>query len=327
MQKKQLLLANPRGFCAGVERAVVIVERVLEHFDETIYVRHEIVHNHYVVNELRRRGVVFIDELDQVPDGAIVIFSAHGVASAVEIEAKKRKLRLFDSTCPLVSKVHVEVIKVSSKGDDCILIGHKNHPEVTGTMGRFDSSHGGTIHLVENKQQAEQVVIKQPNRLHLITQTTLSVDDTADITAIIVQRFPQIRTGYKDICYATQNRQNAVKELVPLVDALIVVGSNNSSNSTRLKEIGDQFGIDSYLIDDAHDVTKSMIEGKQTIGLTAGASAPQQLIDRIIDKLKQLGCDQPIDSETGKETVHFPLPRSVTELTIARSASSSDARQ
>lgn len=314
--KKQLLLASPRGFCAGVERAILIVERVLEHFDETVYVRHEIVHNHYVVKDLRSRGVVFIDELDQVPDGAIVIFSAHGVSNAVEVEAKKRQLRLFDSTCPLVSKVHIEVTKISAQGDDCILIGHKNHPEVAGTMGRFDTSKGGTIYLVEDKEQAQNIAIKQPKRLHLVSQTTLSMDDTATIASSIKERFPEVRASYKDICYATQNRQNAVKELVQQVEALIVVGSANSSNSTRLQEIAQNSGIDSYLVDDPDEVTATMLKEKNIIGLTAGASAPACLIDSIIDRLQQLGCDTPVSNESGREEVTFALPQSIKALAI-----------
>ena len=316
MQKKQLLLASPRGFCAGVERAILIVERVLEHFDETVYVRHEIVHNHYVVNDLRSRGVVFIDELDEVPDGAIVIFSAHGVSNDVEEEAKKRKLRIFDSTCPLVSKVHIEVTKISANGDDCILIGHKNHPEVAGTMGRFDLSKGGTIYLVENQEQAQKILIKQPDRLHLVSQTTLSIDDTSAIADIIKMRFPSIKAGYKDICYATQNRQNAVKGLVKKVEVLFVVGSANSSNSSRLQEIAKNSGIDSYLVDDPDEVTATMLNEKNTIGLTAGASAPARLVDRIIDKLKQIGCDAPISNESGRENVTFALPESIKVLNL-----------
>ena len=312
----KLRLANPRGFCAGVDRAIDIVERAIELYGAPIFVRHEVVHNRHVVERLRSMGAVFVQELDEVPDGATVIFSAHGVSKAVEDEAKRRDLDVFDATCPLVTKVHMEVRHYAREGRDVVLIGHDGHPEVEGTLGRFDASYGGRIRLVESVVDAERLEVTDPARLAFVTQTTLSVDDTAEIVATLQRRFPGLTTPRKeDICYATQNRQDAVKDLLREADLLLVVGSVTSSNSNRLVEIGARAGIPSYLIDGAGDLRREWLEGRQCIGLTAGASAPEVLVQGVIDQLCAWGVERPQELEGRREHVVFALPR---ELRVAR---------
>jgi 4-hydroxy-3-methylbut-2-enyl diphosphate reductase len=306
----KLRLANPRGFCAGVDRAIDIVERAIELYGAPIFVRHEVVHNRHVVERLRSMGAVFVQELDEVPDGATVIFSAHGVSKAVEDEAKRRDLEVFDATCPLVTKVHMEVRHYAREGRDVVLIGHDGHPEVEGTLGRFDASYGGRIRLVESVVDAERLEVPDPARLAFVTQTTLSVDDTAEIVATLQRRFPGLTTPRKeDICYATQNRQDAVKDLLREADLLLVVGSVTSSNSNRLVEIGARAGIPSYLIDGAGDLRREWLEGRQCIGLTAGASAPEVLVQGVIDQLCAWGVERPQELEGRREHVVFALPR------------------
>lgn len=306
----QILLANPRGFCAGVDRAIEIVERALELFGAPIHVRHEVVHNRHVVERLRSLGAVFVDELDQVPDGATVIFSAHGVPQSVEDEAARRGLRVFDATCPLVTKVHMEVQRYAREGRDVILIGHRGHPEVEGTMGRFDASFGGRILLVENVTDAERLEVRDPARLALVTQTTLSVDDTADIVAVLRRRFPLLAVPRKeDICYATQNRQDAVKRLLEKCDVLVVVGSQSSSNSNRLREIADRMGVPGYLVDGPDDLRREWFEGKRAVGVTAGASAPEVLVHAVIERLRAWGGEPPQEMVGREERVVFGLPR------------------
>jgi len=306
----KLRLANPRGFCAGVDRAIDIVERAIELYGAPIFVRHEVVHNRHVVERLRSMGAVFVQELDEVPDGATVIFSAHGVSKAVEDEAKRRDLDVFDATCPLVTKVHMEVRHYAREGRDVVLIGHDGHPEVEGTLGRFDASYGGRIRLVESVADAERLEVPDPARLAFVTQTTLSVDDTAEIVATLQRRFPGLTTPRKeDICYATQNRQDAVKDLLREADLLLVVGSVTSSNSNRLVEIGARAGIPSYLIDGAGDLRREWLEGRQCIGLTAGASAPEVLVQEVIDRLCAWGVERPQEVEGRREHVVFALPR------------------
>ena len=306
----KLRLANPRGFCAGVDRAIDIVERAIELYGAPIFVRHEVVHNRHVVERLRSMGAVFVQELDEVPDGATVIFSAHGVSKAVEDEAKRRDLEVFDATCPLVTKVHMEVRRYAREGRDVVLIGHDGHPEVEGTLGRFDASYGGRIRLVESVVDAERLEVTDPARLAFVTQTTLSVDDTAEIVATLQRRFPGLTTPRKeDICYATQNRQDAVKDLLREADLLLVVGSVTSSNSNRLVEIGARAGIPSYLIDGAGDLRREWLEGRQCIGLTAGASAPEVLVQGVIDQLCAWGVERPQELEGRREHVVFALPR------------------
>ncbi len=286
----KVLLANPRGFCAGVDRAIDIVERAIALFGAPIYVRHEVVHNRFVVDRLRGLGAVFVDEIDAVPDGATLIFSAHGVSSAVEIEAARRELSVFDATCPLVTKVHMEVGRYAMDGLDVILIGHAGHPEVEGTMGRFDASFGGRIHLVETVADAEQLAVRDAAKLALVTQTTLSVDDTARIVAVLRTRFPTLVSPRKeDICYATQNRQDAVKQLVARCDVLVVVGSQSSSNSNRLREIATTSGIPGYLVDGADDMKREWFEGQRVVGVTAGASAPETLVQQVVARLARVG--------------------------------------
>jgi 4-hydroxy-3-methylbut-2-enyl diphosphate reductase len=312
----KLRLANPRGFCAGVDRAIDIVERAIELYGAPIFVRHEVVHNRHVVERLRSMGAVFVQELDEVPDGATVIFSAHGVSKAVEDEAKRRDLEVFDATCPLVTKVHMEVRHYAREGRDVVLIGHDGHPEVEGTLGRFDASYGGRIRLVESVVDAERLEVPDPARLAFVTQTTLSVDDTAEIVATLQRRVPGLTTPRKeDICYATQNRQDAVKDLLREADLLLVVGSVTSSNSNRLVEIGARAGIPSYLIDGAGDLRREWLEGRQCIGLTAGASAPEVLVQGVIDQLCAWGVERPQELEGRREHVVFALPR---ELRMAR---------
>ncbi|MFZ2389957.1 MAG: 4-hydroxy-3-methylbut-2-enyl diphosphate reductase, partial [Polaromonas sp.] len=280
---EEILLAEPRGFCAGVDRAIEIVERALTKFGAPIYVRHEIVHNTYVVNDLKTKGAIFIEELSDVPPGATLVFSAHGVSRAVQEEARARGFHIFDATCPLVTKVHVEVAKLHKEGYEFIMIGHKGHPEVEGTMGQLDSG----IHLVEDVADVARISPSQTERLAVVTQTTLSVDDAAQISAAIRARFPQVREPkQQDICYATQNRQDAVKVLSPQVDILIVVGSPTSSNSNRLRELAARLGTDAYMVDDASELCEEWFEGKSRVGLTAGASAPEILVKQVIDRIK-----------------------------------------
>jgi 4-hydroxy-3-methylbut-2-enyl diphosphate reductase len=285
-----IVLANPRGFCAGVDRAIDIVNRALEVFGRPVYVRHEVVHNRHVVDDLRDRGAIFVDELAEVPDDAIVIFSAHGVSRAVQDEADGRGLKVFDATCPLVTKVHVEVTAFSRAGRECILIGHAGHPEVEGTMGRYDTSHGGAIYLVEDEAQVATLAVRDPSALTYVTQTTLSVDDTAKVIDALRARFTDIQGPRKDdICYATQNRQDAVKSLAEAVDLVLVVGSTNSSNSNRLRELAERCGASAYLIDDASMIDPTWLDDARAVGVTAGASAPELLVEEVIDTLRQRG--------------------------------------
>ena len=306
----QVTLANPRGFCAGVDRAIDIVNRALEVFGAPVYVRHEVVHNKTVVDDLKSRGAIFVDELDEVPDDTIVIFSAHGVSRAVQNEAKRRKLKVFDATCPLVTKVHMEVINFSREGRECILIGHAGHPEVEGTMGQFDTSRGGVMELVEDEDDAWTVDIADPKTASFVTQTTLSMDDTARIIDILRQRFPDIQGPRKDdICYATQNRQDAVKRLAFDNDLVLVVGSPNSSNSNRLKELAERLGAQSYLIDRPEQIDPRWVDEASAIAVTAGASAPENVVQAVCDRLRELGADH-IGQETGvDESVQFSLPK------------------
>ena len=300
-----MLLAEPRGFCAGVDRAIEIVERSLERFGAPIYVRHEIVHNNYVVSDLRSKGAIFVEELDEVPPGATLIFSAHGVSKALRAEAARRGFRVFDATCPLVTKVHVEVAKLAREGYEFIMIGHKGHPEVEGTMGQLEQG----IHLVEDVADVARV---QPlgERLAVVTQTTLSVDDAAAILAAVKQRFPQVREPKKqDICYATQNRQDAVKVLAPAVDIVIVVGSPTSSNSNRLRELAQRLGTPAHMVDGAADLRPEWFEGRRRVGVTAGASAPDVLVQDVIARLRELGATAIRKMQGVQEHVHFPLPR------------------
>ena len=303
---QEIVLAEPRGFCAGVDRAIEIVERALRKFGAPIYVRHEIVHNTYVVNDLKAKGAVFIEELDQVPAGATLVFSAHGVSRAIQDQARARGFRIFDATCPLVTKVHVEVAKLHREGFEFIMIGHKGHPEVEGTMGQLESG----IHLVEDVADVARVQPSQVEKLALVTQTTLSVDDAAEIAAAVKARFPRVREPkQQDICYATQNRQDAVKLLSPQVDIVIVVGSPTSSNSNRLREVARKLGTDSYMVDSADELQPQWFEGRQRVGLTAGASAPEVLVRQVIDRIKALGAVSVRKLPGIEETVKFPLPK------------------
>jgi len=303
-------LANPRGFCAGVDRAIEIVNRALDVFGAPIYVRHEVVHNKFVVDNLRDRGAVFVDELDEVPDGCIVIFSAHGVSQAVRMEADRRALKVFDATCPLVTKVHMEVTRYSRAGQECILIGHKGHPEVEGTMGQYDRSQGGDIYLVEDIDQVTGLQVRNPQQLFYVTQTTLSVDDTAQIIDALRKKFPHIDGPRKDdICYATQSRQDAVKALAEECDLVLVVGSPNSSNSNRLSELATRMGAQAHLIDSAADIDPAWLTNKKQIGITAGASAPEILVKQVIERLQQLGATAPIEAAGIEESITFSLPR------------------
>ena len=303
-------LANPRGFCAGVDRAIDIVNRALEVFGAPIYVRHEVVHNKFVVEDLRERGAIFVDELQEVPDDCIVIFSAHGVSQAVRKEAGSRGLKVFDATCPLVTKVHIEVARYSAEGRECVLIGHRGHPEVEGTMGQYDHSAGGEIYLVEDEAQAAALQVRNPEKLSYVTQTTLSMDDTARVIETLRQHFPRIKGPRKDdICYATQNRQDAVKKLAAGCDLVLVVGSPNSSNSNRLRELAQRMGAEAHLLDGAADINPDWLQGKTRIGVTAGASAPEVLVQEVIDGLRDLGADAPIEVTGRPENVTFSLPR------------------
>jgi 4-hydroxy-3-methylbut-2-enyl diphosphate reductase len=306
----QILLANPRGFCAGVDRAIDIVERALQLFGAPIYVRHEVVHNFHVVERLRGLGAVFVEELGDVPEGATVIFSAHGVSRAVVEAAASRGLKVFDATCPLVTKVHMEVQRYASEGRDVILIGHAGHPEVEGTMGRFDASFGGRMHLVESVADVERLVVRDAARLAFVTQTTLSVDDTTQIVAALKERFAELATPRReDICYATQNRQDAVKKLLGECDVLLVVGSRTSSNSNRLRELADRAAIPGYLIDGPEDLNHEWFLGKSAVGVTAGASAPEVMVQHVIERLKSWGGQVTREIAGREETVYFSLPK------------------
>jgi 4-hydroxy-3-methylbut-2-enyl diphosphate reductase len=306
----QIKLANPRGFCAGVDRAIDIVNRALELFEHPIYVRHEVVHNKFVVNDLRERGAIFVDELDEVPDDNIVIFSAHGVSQAVRKDAEDRGLRVFDATCPLVTKVHLEVTRYSADGRECILIGHKGHPEVEGTMGQYDYSKGGNIYLVEDEEDVQALTVNDATQLSYVTQTTLSMDDTARVIDALRVKFPDITGPRKDdICYATQNRQDAVKILASECDLMLVVGSPNSSNSNRLRELGERMGAKSYLIDNASEIKPEWLVNIKAVGVTAGASAPDVLVKEVVAKLESLGGSQPEELKGREENVVFTLPK------------------
>jgi 4-hydroxy-3-methylbut-2-enyl diphosphate reductase len=321
----KILLANPRGFCAGVNRAIEIVERALESFGAPIYVRHEVVHNQYVVDGLRNKGAVFVEELSQVPDDAIVIFSAHGVSKAVQDEAKKRGLRVFDATCPLVTKVHIEVVRHQQAGQECVLIGHAGHPEVEGTMGQYEVGQyevgqyqggqyegSGRMYLVEDVADAEQLHVQNPEQLSYVTQTTLSMDDTAEIIEALKKRFPKIQGPKKDdICYATQNRQDAIKDLAPKCEVVLVVGSKNSSNSNRLRELAERLGAKSYLIDNAEQIKTEWLTGINAVGVTAGASAPEILVEQVIKRLKSLGGETAQETQGVVENVVFSLPKAL----------------
>jgi 4-hydroxy-3-methylbut-2-enyl diphosphate reductase len=303
---EEIILAEPRGFCAGVDRAIEIVERALAKFGRPIYVRHEIVHNTYVVNDLKDKGAIFIEELSDVPPGATLVFSAHGVSKAVQDEARARGFQIFDATCPLVTKVHVEVAKLHKEGFEFIMIGHKGHPEVEGTMGQLDSG----IHLVEDVADVAKVQPGQTERLAVVTQTTLSVDDAAEISAAVRARFPNIRAPkMQDICYATQNRQDAIKVMSPQVDIVIVVGSPTSSNSNRLRELAEKLGTEAYMVDSAEELQPAWFEGKSRVGLTAGASAPEVLVKQVIDRIKALGAVSVRKMDGIQETTKFPLPK------------------
>lgn len=304
----QIMLANPRGFCAGVHRAINIVERALELFSPPIYVRHEVVHNRYVVQNLKDRGAIFVDELDQVPDDSIVIFSAHGVPQSVRHEAKKRGLKVFDATCPLVTKVHLQVTRASRKGIECILIGHEGHPEVEGTMGQYDNPEGG-VYLVESPQDVAKLVVKNSDNLCFVTQTTLSVDDTINVIAALQEKFPSIEGPRKDdICYATQNRQDAVRKLSSNVDLLIVVGSKNSSNSNRLRELAEKSGTQAFLVDNADDIEKQWFTNINKVAVTAGASAPEVLVQQVVKAIATLAPNVVTEVEGRKEDVVFAVP-------------------
>ena len=306
----EIVLANPRGFCAGVDRAIAIVNRALECFDPPIYVRHEVVHNKFVVDDLRQRGAVFVDELDQVPDDSIVIFSAHGVSKAVQQEADRRGLKVFDATCPLVTKVHIEVTKYAREGTEAILIGHEGHPEVEGTMGQYDKSGGGKIYLVEDEEDVDALVVEHPHKVAFVTQTTLSIDDTAKVIDALRTKFPKIQGPRKDdICYATQNRQDAVRDLAEKCDVVLVVGSPNSSNSNRLRELAERMGKSAYLVDNAEELEKDWFKPDSKIGVTAGASAPEILIKQVIQRLQDWGATPPQELQGREENITFSLPK------------------
>jgi 4-hydroxy-3-methylbut-2-enyl diphosphate reductase len=303
-------MANPRGFCAGVDRAIAIVDRALDVFGAPIFVRHEVVHNKTVVDSLRQRGAVFVDELDEIPDDGIVIFSAHGVSQAVRQRAAERGLKVFDATCPLVTKVHMEVTRYSREGRECVLIGHAGHPEVEGTMGQYDDRAGGAIYLVEDEAQAAALQVSDPGSLAYVTQTTLSMDDTARVIDTLRRRFPDIDGPRKDdICYATQNRQDAVKQLAKNCDLVLVVGSPNSSNSNRLRELAERLQTEAHLIDSAQDIEPSWLRGKQSVGVTAGASAPETLVQQVVEGLYALGAEATVELEGRAENITFSMPR------------------
>ena len=305
----KIILANPRGFCAGVDRAISIVELALEIHGAPIYVRHEVVHNRFVVNGLRERGAIFVEELSEVPDGAIVIFSAHGVSQAVRQEAKERNLKVFDATCPLVTKVHMQVARASRKGTKAILIGHKGHPEVEGTMGQYSNNDGG-IYLIESVEDIARLPVQENDELTFMTQTTLSLDDTAETIAALKEKYPAIQGPHKnDICYATTNRQEAVRELAKQSDLVLVVGSKNSSNSNRLAELASRMGVKSQLLDDPLDIRADWFDGVQTIGITAGASAPEELVQSIISRLKEFGANTVEELQGLEENMFFEVPK------------------
>lgn len=307
-----IYLANPRGFCAGVDRAIEIVERALEIFSAPIYVRHEVVHNRYVVSKLRKKGAVFVEEINEIPDGATVIFSAHGVSQQVRHEASSRDLRIFDATCPLVTKVHLEVAKHQKNTEDVILIGHTGHPEVEGTLGQYKVNPDSNIYLIETVADANAVKVKNPHSLAYVTQTTLSVDDTKNIISALQAKYPDIQGPRKDdICYATQNRQDAVRELADKVDVFLVIGSKNSSNSNRLRELAEKHKVDAYLIDGVEDINNSWFDQAQAIGVTAGASAPDVLVRQVISSLENLFETTIITNEKATENVHFQLPKAL----------------
>jgi 4-hydroxy-3-methylbut-2-enyl diphosphate reductase len=306
----RIVLANPRGFCAGVDRAIEIVERALQMFGSPIFVRHEVVHNRHVVERLRALGAVFVEELGEVPDGATVVFSAHGVSIAVEREAARRGLQVFDATCPLVTKVHMEVARFARDAREVILIGHAGHPEVEGTLGRFDTSYGGSITLIQGIEDVATLSVRDPQRLAFVTQTTLSVDDTALIVAALRERFPSLQAPRReDICYATQNRQDAVKKLLVDCDVLVVVGSRSSSNSNRLRELAERTGVPGFLVDGPDDLKREWFDGKATVGVTAGASAPEVLVLQVVERLRSWGGQPPVEIKGSEETVIFGLPR------------------
>lgn len=308
----EIRLANPRGFCAGVDRAIDIVNRALEVFGPPIYVRHEVVHNRFVVDDLRQRGAVFVEELHEVPDDAIVIFSAHGVSKAVQQEAARRDLKVFDATCPLVTKVHMEVIRYAREGRESILIGHEGHPEVEGTMGQYDTSHGGDIYLVEDEADVAALKVRDPSKLAFVTQTTLSVDDTAKVIDALRQRFPDIHGPKReDICYATTNRQDAVRQLALECDLVLVVGSVNSSNSNRLRELAERCGTESYLLDEPGQIEKAWLKGKKSVGVTAGASAPEELVQQVIATLKSYGGKGAEEIPGREENIRFSMPKAL----------------
>ena len=315
----KILLANPRGFCAGVDRAIEIVERALALFGTPIYVRHEVVHNRHVVEGLRERGTVFVDELDEVPDEGTVIYSAHGVSNAVHAEGKRRGLRVFDATCPLVTKVHLEVARHADAGRECILIGHKGHPEVEGTMGQYTASKDGAMYLVETPADVKQLIVRNPDDLAFVTQTTLSVDDTMGVIDALRQKYPAIQGPRRDdICYATQNRQDAVKQLADDCDVILVVGSPNSSNSNRLRELAENRGVAAYLVDEAAQIQQDWLTGKALVGVTAGASAPEAIVSGVVETLQAWGGTLSEEQDGKKEPVTFSLPRELQETSVTR---------
>lgn len=316
----EIKLANPRGFCAGVDRAIEIVNTALDIFGPPIYVRHEVVHNKFVVDTLRDRGAVFVDELEAVPPRSIVIFSAHGVSKKVRDEADERNLKIFDATCPLVTKVHMEVVRFSRAGFESVLIGHQGHPEVEGTMGQYDRSYGGDIYLVDSVEDVEQLTVQHPDKLTFVTQTTLSVDDASVVIDALRKKFPNIQGPKKDdICYATQNRQDAIKQLSLETDVVLVVGSPNSSNSNRLRELAERCGAKSYLIDAADDINPAWVKDSKRVGVTAGASAPEDLVQSVVGKLKELGGTVVSEIDGPKEDVVFTMPRELRDLSQAKS--------
>lgn len=316
----EIKLANPRGFCAGVDRAIEIVNTALDIFGPPIYVRHEVVHNKFVVDTLRDRGAVFVDELEAVPPRSIVIFSAHGVSKKVRDEADERNLKIFDATCPLVTKVHMEVVRFSRAGFESVLIGHQGHPEVEGTMGQYDRSYGGDIYLVDSVEDVEQLTVQHPDKLTFVTQTTLSVDDASVVIDALRKKFPNIQGPKKDdICYATQNRQDAIKQLSLETDVVLVVGSPNSSNSNRLRELAERCGTKSYLIDAADDINPAWVKDSKRVGVTAGASAPEDLVQSVVGKLKELGGTVVSEIDGPKEDVVFTMPRELRDLLQAKS--------
>ena len=311
----QLKLANPRGFCAGVDRAIEIVERALKLFGARIYVRHEVVHNRAVVDSLKERGAVFVEELSDVPDGCIVIFSAHGVSKAVKAEAASRDVKVFDATCPLVTKVHLEVTRYSKEGTECVLIGHAGHPEVEGTMGQYEHQNGGNMYLVETPDDVKTLKVNNPDSLAYVSQTTLSMDDTAEVIDALKAKFPNISGPKKnDICYATQSRQDAVKTLAQTADLVLVVGSPNSSNSNRLREVAERQGAKAYLIDSAQEIEEDWLKNCRSIGVTAGASAPEYLVEEVVEFLKQQGVNVQNIEQGEKEDVVFSLPKELINI-------------